>query len=401
MSNDPSRYAAALRDAVPSALPPSLRPHLDDLREITRPQKEKAAFRQRVIDLVRGRGRGKKPTPSRRPSAATPTAAPTPMPPKLPPVTAETISPRQLRRLGPRLALARINRNRLRLGRPQGVSLGTGPIREGVREAVGDKLDLDLRPLGKERDAARDALADRVRGAVEKVFRGFETIDHDHASTVTLPGERFLHVQVPAGSPLAHVTFYQAPAKVNLRPEAQTASAPRLQRGTLDFLRHLRRFATELHAQGIPIGYSEPSDKRRAKLYGQTLAEIGFTPDPVSIDPKLHVWQAGVPAAEQERRFADYDRRLREDKTTPERLSRETDDEDLSHLSDEKLLERFATAGREKGVNVSYPTPPKKEVAGRFAKVMEEAGYRRSKAAPETGIEKWVPDATPHTPRRC
>ncbi|QEL16940.1 hypothetical protein [Limnoglobus roseus] len=86
MSHDPRRYAAALRDAVPSTLPPSLRPHLDDLREMTQPQKVKAAFRQRVIDLVRG----KQPRPSRRPPAATPTdtPTPTPTPPKLPPVIA-------------------------------------------------------------------------------------------------------------------------------------------------------------------------------------------------------------------------------------------------------------------------------------------------------------------------
>ncbi|QEL17164.1 hypothetical protein [Limnoglobus roseus] len=80
-----------------------------DARDLTQPANERAALRKRVFDLVRGKAkkaaRSPRPLPSPTPSA-------TATPKELPQVTAESISPRQLRRLGPRLALARFNRNR-------------------------------------------------------------------------------------------------------------------------------------------------------------------------------------------------------------------------------------------------------------------------------------------------
>ncbi|QEL21112.1 hypothetical protein [Limnoglobus roseus] len=80
-----------------------------DARDLTQPANERAALRKRVFDLVRGKAKkaARSPLPS-----PTPTPSATATPKELPQVTAESISPRQLRRLGPRLALARFNRHR-------------------------------------------------------------------------------------------------------------------------------------------------------------------------------------------------------------------------------------------------------------------------------------------------
>ncbi|QEL19806.1 hypothetical protein [Limnoglobus roseus] len=114
-------------------------PHLHaDARDLTQPAKERAALRKRVLDLVRG----KKPRATGAPRSQ-PSPSPTPTPKELPTVTAEMISPRQLRRLGPRLALARFNRNRrgpqqpIRLARVAATATPTPPASPEVLNALG------------------------------------------------------------------------------------------------------------------------------------------------------------------------------------------------------------------------------------------------------------------------
>lgn len=56
------------------------------------------------------------------------------------------------------------------------------------------------------------------------------------------------------------------------------ASAKDLRAGSIDLMRAVRRVAQEAMRRGIPFGYGVPSDKRRARIYGEFLAAGGYVP---------------------------------------------------------------------------------------------------------------------------
>ncbi|QEL14248.1 hypothetical protein [Limnoglobus roseus] len=308
---------------------------------------------------------------------------------------------------------------RVQYGKRSGVNLGLGPIREGLRDALGDKIGVNFDPLVEDGEVrvvdpptpTQAASASNLRDIVRGVFKGHPSVDYDNGLGVGLPGRRLLRVHTPDYDRTAHIDFFN-----DVDPDRKGAdkravsSGKRVREGTFDFVRHLSQLASKLHAEDYAVSYTAPSDRRRSRLYSHALTRAGFIPDAPTGD-RDYYWRPKnqVPEDERAGRLAAHANRLAGDTKTPERLGRAYRDALRYGAAEEKAKPRFVAPGEMQsamalgriaeaayrgGQAIEYVTPSDPSVAANSAKAMEKAGFERDTKA-NGNVERWVPTATP------